>query len=232
MLHIGKNQLSQNGMVLDFEAENIKVKGEFNFGEFQTIKRSFLKPNIMGWLSYFPNECNHSIVSMKHSASGRLKLGESEWELLDADAYLEKDWGTGFPEEYVWAQANDWEDSSLVFSYASVPMLGKYRKGFFLLLHHQGVEYRFSSIEGSRMVDFQVSGDAFEAKIVKGKYSLTLRARQANPVKLVSPENGDMKAHIKESLDGNIDLSLQISGKDVVSLSSKRASIDVHFKAQ
>ncbi len=229
MLHIGKNQLSKRRMLLDINVEGLTVKGDFSFSNFTPINESFLKPNIMGWLTYFPNECNHSITSMKHEAAGTLKINEQAWEMTDADVYMEKDWGTGFPKEYVWAQANDWANSAVVFSYASVPILGKYKKGFFLVLHHEGVEYRFSSIEGSRMIDFNVTKDAFQTTIKKGKHLLTLKAKQANPVALSSPVQGEMSAHIKESLDGTVELTLDIRGEESILLTSRRASIDVHF---
>ena len=145
---------------------------------------------------------------------------------------MEKDWGTGFPEEYVWLQDNSWQGSSVVFSYASVPMLGKHRKGFFLLLHHNGIEYRFSSIEGSKMLDFKATAEAFEATIKKGKLVLNLKAEQLNPVELASPNSGEMKGRIKESLDGRIKLTLDEKNIRAVELESERASIDIHLKIQ
>lgn len=230
VLTIGKNTLSEAGMVLDFEREGLSVKGRFSFGAFAPIRRTaILKPNIMGWLSYFPNECNHAIISMHHSVSGTLSLGDATWTLRGADGYMEKDWGTGFPKAYVWCQANDWEGSALVFSYATVPVLGRHAKGFFLVLHHEGKEIRMSSIEGSRMKAFTVSEDAFSAVVEKGSLRVTLHARQAHPVALASPDQGAMKARIKESLDGTVALTVEKKGKRIVALSSSRASIDVHF---
>lgn len=229
VLGIGKNEISQTGMILDFVMDGIPVRGSFSFGSFDLINQSILKPNIMGLLTYFPNECNHSIISMHHKVNGHLQIGSQSWNMRDAVGYMEKDWGTGFPKEYVWVQANDWENSSVVFSYATVPMLGRYAKGFFLVLHHDGKEYRFSSIEGSKLIDFHVSNDSFVATIEKKRIQITLKAKQSNPVSLVSPENGEMKSHIKESLDGTIELTLEIKGQTVVTLASQRASIDVHY---
>lgn len=229
ILQIGKNQLSEKGMILDFEIGGIPVKGEFTFDDFTPIKTSFLKPNIMGWLTYFPNECNHSIISMHHRVSGNLKIGESNWMFKDAHGYLEKDWGTSFPKEYVWAHANGWADSSFVFSNATVPVLGKFAKGFFLVLQHEGKEYRFSSIEGAKMVNFEVTHDAFKAIVKKGKSIVTIEAKQNNPVALASPIKGEMSAHIKESLDGTIVIVMRQKGNEVIRLSSDRASIDVHY---
>lgn len=229
VLQIGNNELSQSGMILDFEMDGISLRGDFQFSSFSPIKKSFLKPNIMGWLTYFPNECNHSIISMKHKVSGDLKIGNQSWKIHDADGYIEKDWGTGFPKEYVWAQANDWNDSSVVFSYATVPILGKFAKGFFLVLHHNGKEYRFSSIEGSKLTDFNVSKDSFSAIIKKRGIRLILKAKQSNPVALASPEQGEMKSKIKESLDGSLEITIEIKNQNIITLTSQRASIDVHY---
>ena len=229
VLQIGKNQLSEKGMTLDLEKEGMSIKGDFTFGEFTPIKTSFLKPNIMGWLTYFPNECNHSIISMHHHVSGDLNIGEAKWSFQEAHGYLEKDWGISFPKEYVWAHANGWADSSFVFSNATVPVLGKFAKGFFLVLHHEGKEYRFSSIEGARMLNFEVTHDAFKAKVKKGKYLVTIEAKQNNPVALASPIKGEMSQHIKESLDGTIEIVMKLKGIEIIRLSSDRVSIDVHF---
>lgn len=229
ILQIGKNTLSEDGMHLDFLLNGSSVRGNFKFGEFTTIKKSRLKPNIMGLLSYLPNQCNHSIISMGHQVSGDLQMGGEAWKIQHAHGYIEKDWGTGFPKEYVWLQANDWEKSAVVFGYATVPTLGTYAKGFFLVLLHDDKEYRFSSIEGSRLANFKVSKDSFEATIERRGFRLTLKAKQANPVSLVSPEKGEMKSYIKESLEGCLELALEITGQPEITLTSKRASIDVHF---
>jgi hypothetical protein len=228
ILKIGKNELSQMGIRLDFVMDGIPVRGDFQFSKFSPIKQSVFKPNIMGWLTYFPNECNHSIISMKHIVAGNLQIGNQSWIIRDAYGYIEKDWGTGFPAEYVWAQANDWEKSSVVFSYATVPMLGKYAKGFFFVLHHVGAEYRFTSIEGSRLTDFNVSKDSFTATIEKNDIRLMLKAKQSNPIALISPKHGEMKSYIKESLDGTLELTLEIKKQIAATLSSQRASIDIH----
>lgn len=228
-LKIGGNQLSKEEMILDFETKQGTVQGTFTFGPLTPIKTSFLKPNIMGWLTYLPNECNHSITSMRHQVTGTLRMGNQLWDLDEAVGYIEKDWGTGFPKEYVWLQTNDWEDTSLAFSYATVPMLGNHQKGFFLLLQHQGMEYRFSSIEGSRMEIFKTWKDGFEATVIKGNICVTLKAQQSHPLALASPDHGLMQSKIKESIDGTCEMTLKIQGAIVAQMITYRASIDVHM---
>lgn len=229
VLQIGKNELSQKGMILDFAIDGVPVRGEFVFGFFSPIKQSLLKPNIMGWLTFFPNECNHSIISMDHKVNGSIQIGDKSRKITDANGYIEKDWGTGFPNEYVWVQAHVQKNSSVVFSYASVPILGKYAKGFFLVLHHDGKEFRFTSIEGSRLKEFHVSEDSFDVVIIKSGMRLKLKVKQFNPVSLASPKHGEMKSIIKESLDGTIELTLEIKDHTSFTLSCQRASVDIHF---
>jgi len=228
-LRIGKNTLSKDGVHLDFVMETGPVLADYSFTELTPIQKRFLRPNIMGVLTYVPNECNHSIISMKHRVSGFFQYGEKVFETTNAVGYMEKDWGTSFPRDYVWLQVNDWDKSAVVFSYATVPVLGKFAKGFFLVLHHEGQEYRFSSIEGSRLIHFDVSNNSFEAKIQKGKVCVAIKGIQTNPVSLASPQKGAMSNQIKESLDGVFELNLMMNDKETVHLRSEKASIDVHF---
>lgn len=228
-LKIGNNILTKEAMQLDLMLGDKPVRGDFAFRTFSGIQTGFLKPNIMGWLTYLPNECNHAIISMHHRVNGCLQMGEKTWSIEEAHGYIEKDWGTGFPKEYVWLQVNDWIESSVVFSYATVPMLGKYAKGFFAVVLHEGREYRFSSIEGSKIVDFQVDHESFSVTIIKKDMRLHLTAKQHHPVALASPDHGEMKSYIKESLEGSLTLTLEINGMKSIELKSQRASIDVHF---
>ena len=146
---------------------------------------SFLKPNIMGILTYLPNECNHSIVSMDHKVSGQLQLGEKSFLIENAKGYMEKDWGTGFPKEYVWLQGNNFQEddvseSSVVFSYATISVLGRFAKGFLVVLIHKGLEYRFTSVEGGRIQNFQVGKDYFSCDLKKGNMIIELSTKRAS----------------------------------------------------
>lgn len=228
-LHIGNNMLSLHHMKLDLCIKGEVVRGMFTFQRLTPIKQSFLKPNIMGILTYLPNECNHSIVSMDHKVSGWLQLGEQSFLIENAKGYMEKDWGTGFPKEYVWVQANDFSESSVVFSYATIPVLGRFAKGFLVVLIHQGQEYRFTSVEGGRIHNFQVGKDYFSCDLKKGDMLIHLAAKQLNPVELASPVHGEMKNYIKESLDGEMMIRVYKKGNVIIELSTTRASIDVHF---
>lgn len=182
----------------------------------------------MGLLSYLPNECNHSISSLHHKVKGNVSLDNKTYD-IDGIGYMEKDWGTSFPKKYVWTQGSDVLGNSVVFSNATVPILGRYATGFFLVILHNDKKYRFSSIEGSKMLSFEADHNSFKSKIQKGNLTVEIFAKQYNPISLKSPNMGEMKSSIKESLDGNLKIALLKDGKVSFEIENERASIDVHF---
>lgn len=228
ILTIGQNKLSKDFMALNINEVDLKVKGEFSFNNLKTLKKYFLKPNIMGLLSYLPNECNHSISSLHHKVKGNVSLDNKTYD-IDGIGYMEKDWGTSFPKKYVWTQGSDVLGNSVVFSNATVPILGRYATGFFLVILHNDKKYRFSSIEGSKMLSFEADHNSFKSKIQKGNLTVEIFAKQYNPISLKSPTMGEMKSSIKESLDGNLKIALLKDGKVSFEIENERASIDVHF---
>ena len=45
----------------------------------------------MGPFKYFPMECRHRIISMRHTLEGRLKLNGKEIDFTNGLGYIEKD---------------------------------------------------------------------------------------------------------------------------------------------
>ena len=68
-------------------------------------------------------ECNHAILSMKHSVSGILMFNGKILNFDQGIGYIEKDWGTSFPSSYLWCQANDFftRTTSFFLSIATIP---------------------------------------------------------------------------------------------------------------
>lgn len=226
VFELGNNRLSEKALRINLEEVKLGIK----FNDVTPLKKSFLKPNIMGFLSHLPNECNHAIISMDHQVEGHLNLFGQAYTFTNAKGYIEKDWGTSFPKAYVWAQANPWKESSVVFSYATVPMLGKSATGFFLVVYHQGEEHRFSSIEGAKMLEHHVTPKGFSCTIRKKKYLVYLEFEQHNPVSLKSPNAGSMDGFIKESLDGSLIFRMKKEEHLLINLETEKASIDIHME--
>ena len=91
-----------------------------------------------------------------------IMVGNNSYYTDKANGYIEKNWGKSIPTRYVWAQVNDSMKNSFVFSNATVPMLGKSAEGFFAVFYYKGKEYRFSTVEFSKMLNFTADGDSFK----------------------------------------------------------------------
>lgn len=228
-IRLGKNIFSKNQLILDIDQDGLRVEAKLKAYDFQEIKTSPLRPNIMGILSYLPNQCNHSITSMHHWIDGSINIGNKKFYLEGALGYMEKDWGASFLSRYVWVQANDSNKNSLVFANASVPVLGSQATGFFAVLHFQGQEYRFSTVEASKIYAFQADKTSLMARIKKGNTSLVITAYPFNSLDLRAPKEGAMNSFIKESLNGYLRVELYKYGDKLGTFESSHASMDLHW---
>jgi len=72
----------------------------------------------MGWYSYIPfMECKHGIVSVNHKISGTLRIDNELIDLNEGKGYIEKDWGTSFPEAWIWIQSNNFNNPDTAFTF-------------------------------------------------------------------------------------------------------------------
>jgi hypothetical protein len=168
ILRIDKNVFNREGIYIDLSDESSFLCGKINFSPLTSIKTNRLFPNIMGYYAYLPfMECYHGIVSMNHTLIGSLKLNE---KIIDFDlgkGYIEKDWGTSFPKEYIWFQCNNFEDSnvSIMCSIANIPFLGKSFQGFICNLVIRDKEYRFASYNYSKIIKSYYTEDTLVIKL-------------------------------------------------------------------
>jgi len=212
-LTIGKNSFSNKGIELNLNNSEYSINGSISFSEFTEINRNIFSPSVMGCFSYVPfMECNHDIISMNHKLKGMLTVNNKLYNFMDGKGYIEKDWGTSFPEEYIWLQSNHFEDTdtSVMFSLAHIPFFGTSFKGFICNLTFEGHEYRFATYNNSKVVKVNYSGTLLELVIVKGEYELLIKAEACQDTgELKAPSNGEMDNIIKEGLSGlaNIKLS-------------------------
>jgi len=83
----------------------------------------------MGIFAYIPKmECSHGVVSMNHGLEGILKINGEEIDFTGGKGYIEKDWGTSFPKQYIWIQCNNFKNQTTrVFSsVADIPFMRKF----------------------------------------------------------------------------------------------------------
>ncbi len=230
-LKIGENTFTTKEIELNLKDEAYSLIGRITISDFTKIKTNLIFPNIMGYYAYLPiMECYHGIVSMNHCLGGYLLLNE---EMIDFDGgkgYIEKDWGTSFPKEYIWLQSNHFKDSdaSLMCSIAHIPFLGTSFQGFICNLYLQGQEYRFASYNNSKLLKFNYNEEFLEVKISKGNVKLEVNASIDDSGMLKAPQNGNMKRTIKEGLNGLVTVKLiKNSGEILFSGTGKPCGIEL-----
>src|SRR5699024_6028111 len=129
------------------------IQGRIGLGSFQPIETTLSQPTIMGPFGYLPSmECYHGIVSMNHSLTGNLTINGLTVRFSGGKGYIERDWGTSFPEKYIWVQSNHFEEekTSLLFSIATIPYHITSFEGFIAVFHLNGKEYRFATYNQSK----------------------------------------------------------------------------------
>lgn len=215
-LRIGKNTFSSDKMELELSDNEYSLHGKISFSEFTKINTSLISPNIMGYYAYFPfMECYHGIVSMSHNLDGYLIYNKEIINFCCGKGYIEKDWGTSFPNEYVWFQSNNFKgsDASIMCSIARVPFLGTSFQGFICNLSLRGQEYRFASYNHSKLLKLSYTGNCVDITLTRSNLKLEAHAKMFDRGKLKAPKKGAMNTTVKEGLNGVVDIKLiEMSG--------------------
>lgn len=112
-MKIGGNIFTESFISIQIKDEKITIQGNLKLSTLQKIKKTLLAPSIMGGFAYIPKmECYHGVISMNHELQGTLKINDEKIEFTNGKGYIEKDWGTSFPKEYMWMQSNHFKKPS------------------------------------------------------------------------------------------------------------------------
>ena len=230
-LKIGNSVFTGKSIDLNIENENLKVEGHIDYDNIVKYPKSLFSPGIMGWYSFVPfMECKHAIVSVNHDLKGRLNVNG---DLIDFDGgkgYIEKDWGTSFPETWLWIQANNFIDrnTSFSFSVAKIPWRGKFFIGFIAFLYFDSRFFLFSTYNNSVLEEVNHEGELISLTMKNRDSILKISAVKNTFGELKAPASGNMSRKIKESVDSVIDLSFFNKHNNLIyNDSSKRAGIEV-----
>ena len=205
-IRIANNKFSLNGF-------NVKLEGidaELSLHNPQELKSNLLRPGIMGWYAYMPfMQCYHGLVSMNHQVSGNLNMNGHDFQLSNANGYIEKDWGSSFPKAWIWNQCNTFskeDDLSIFASVAHIPWLGSHFIGFIAALYWRGKIEVFATYNRSQNKTHLLD-DSVHMVFTKGKKRLEVLATHAEGAELISPISGEMRGKVNESLLAKVELS-------------------------
>ena len=231
VLNIGNSVFTEDFIDLDLENEAIRVTGHVDYRNLLRYPKSLLSPGIMGWYSYIPlMECKHGIVSVSHDITGKLSINRQQVDLNNGKGYIEKDWGSSFPEAWIWIQSNNFNnhETAFTFSVARIPWLGSSFPGFISYLYHNKKFYLFSTYNKSALSGIIYDGKSIGFTLKNSYSSLKVTALKKNSGELKAPESGKMTRRIKESIDSVVFLSLFDEKNNLIySDSGQRAGLEI-----
>jgi hypothetical protein len=230
-VRVGKSSFSEKGMELDIDTPDLKINGKIFYGDFVKYPSSVFSPGIMGWYSFVPfMECKHGIGSVLHSLKGSLFINNSEISFSDGTGYIEKDWGTSFPESWIWLHCNTFEKpgSSFTFSVAKIPWLGSFFIGHICFLYVEGRFHLFATYNGSKIIKLTFHAPVLEIEMKNKTHTLKVKAIQNRSGDLKAPVTGEMNRIIKESVDSEIEIELfNNQNKLVFTEKGSRAGLEI-----
>lgn len=217
-IKIGGNSFSEEGIDINITAHGFICFGKINYGKFTELNY-----NMMGPFCIIPNlECNHGILSLAHTLSGKLNLNGKEINFDNGYGYIEKDWGRSFPKAYTWLHFKEKESfNSVMLSIANIPFMGKSFKGHIAVVYENGIQYRFATYNFSRIKQNSDNGIILK----KGKYLLKVFILDSTGQPLKAPKAGEMTRIIFERAACNMDIEFY-KGKRCVFKKSGRASYE------
>ena len=230
---VGDSVFSMAGCKINLHdpVTELTIKGETTFSGLTPIETTTLMPNIMGFFAYIPGmECNHGVLSMNHSVNGYIQISDQGTiDFNGGKGYIEKDWGTSFPSEYIWIQANHFENEadSFMCSIAHIPFGPSSFRGLIANLHLDGKEYRFATYNRSKVERFIINDGQMSFELVRKDLKLQIEATITEDGALKAPDKGEMTRTIKEGLGGTVTLKLVKHGRVIADMKSDSAGIEI-----
>jgi tocopherol cyclase len=228
---IGDSVFTRDHASVNIDNEKIKARGQLSYKNQARYPKTLFSPGIMGWYSFVPYmECKHGVVSAHHTISGQLEVNNNVSDFEGGRGYIEKDWGTSFPEAWLWCQANNFSDRncSLFVSVAKIPWLGSYFTGLIAFLYLKGKFHIFSTYNNSKVSILGRTDNEVSLQLKSRESTLKIRIRQNGSGRLKAPVSGRMTRIIKESIDSDVWVEMHnSSGELIFSDYSRRAGVEI-----
>ncbi|AEV30144.1 hypothetical protein SpiGrapes_2372 [Sphaerochaeta pleomorpha str. Grapes] len=212
LVEIEGNRFTPEEITLDLASDGLQLNGTARNLGLHPFPVTFKSPGIMGWYAYIPfMECFHGVVSTQHTLSGSLSLNGVETDFTGGSGYIEKDWGTSFPEAWVWLQSNCFpsKNVSCMLSVAKIPFLGKIFPGFLGFVQIGGELIRFGTYTGAKITKLESDETHARIQIQTKQQYIEFIAELGPTSKLAAPRQGKMERTILESILGTITVSVR-----------------------
>ncbi|WP_320122807.1 tocopherol cyclase family protein [uncultured Sphaerochaeta sp.] len=211
-VEIAGNHFSTEEIILNINHEDLILSGCVKNLETHSFPVTLASPGIMGWYAYVPfMECFHGVVSTSHTLWGSLTLNGNKIDMSEGIGYIEKDWGTSFPEAWIWMQSNCFPSTNIscMLSVAKIPFLGHVFPGFLGFVKHGDELIRFGTYTGAKITHLESNETQASVQIQTKEKQLTFLAELGPASKLVAPRQGKMERPLLESIIGTITLTIR-----------------------
>lgn len=220
-IKIGENIFSENGIRLQIKNNDLSANGVLHFHDILPIQY-----DIMGLFKFVPlMQCRHSVYSMRHRINGQIIVNGQQYVFQNGIGYIEGDYGSSFPKEYIWTQCH-FNNNSLMLSVADIPFLGFHFTGIIGVVLLNGKEYRIATYLGAKVKQI----DKNTVTVKQEDFQLMAKLIQKNEHQLYAPDNGRMCRIIHES--ASCKAYYQFSHKDEIlcEFINERASFEFEYK--
>ena len=219
LIRVANNIFTESGISINMTDHELNIEGTLNLDSFTPIRESILMPNIMGFFAYLPKmECYHGIISMNHMLHGALRINETEIDFNGGKGYIEKDWGTSFPQKYIWIQCNNFKNknTSVICSAADIPFMNKSFLGHISNLVVDKKEYRFATYNHSKLNIECITDEKIVVLLESRNAKLRVEANLKKTGELIAPKQGKMEKIIKEGLSGEVKIYLYNKQNEII----------------
>lgn len=203
-IRVGENLFTPSEIKLQIEHPELSLTGTVRWKNHFQWPVKALYPGTMGLTHFAPfMQTYYHVVDFNPSIDGTLQLNGMEINFDSGKGYIEKNWGREFPAEWIWFQSNHFEDPtvSLVFSVASIPVLGMKPRGLLIGLYAQGRFYHWSSLRFHKILQFQIeNNNSFLIHVSGLQYGIRISGRLGKNVLMNAPTTEDMVPSCRESL--------------------------------
>lgn len=210
-ISINNNHFNKFGLTVDFDSEDISVAGNVDFINIVPFPKSILNPGIMGPFSFVPlMECHHGIVNIHCELDGNITFNGRKIDFTGGYGYLEKDWGSSFPQSWIWLQSNHFDEynASVMFSIASIPWFYSHFDGLISFLRIDDRFFRFATYTGAKISKLNFDNDCICVSIEDSKYILYLEVTNSKGGILKAPKKGRMDIEITETITSLVKVTL------------------------
>ncbi|MFT9056463.1 MAG: tocopherol cyclase family protein [Ethanoligenens sp.] len=212
-ISIGENHFSSTSIHL----REPQLHGDISFTNRVPFCAHRLNTGMMGPFAFVPwLQCRHGVVTIRSTLAGALTDDTGTMDFTGGIGYVEKDWGTAFPQPYLWTQAH-FGLSTFMLCLARVPLPGGALTGILAFLYTGQKRYLFSTYTGTRLSTICRTEDGAWHLIFRTPFHrLFLRLITHKGLTLRAPGTQGMNREIQEDPHANLSVRLATCGGDTV----------------